>query len=122
MATQERLDTLERRQSEVELTVEAIQRLTNAALEISRENQKMIARMDREYKENRKEHRETIQRMDRDYHEMRRENRQILKQMERDHEEMVRENRQYRRIWIAIARKQELFDEEEFREVFGDDD
>ena len=33
-----------------------------------------------------------------------------------------RENRQTRRIWIAIARKQELFDGDEFRDVFGDDE
>ena len=38
----------------------------------------------------------------------------------RDMEE--RENRQTRRIWIAIARKQELFDDDEFRDVFGDDE
>ena len=37
-------------------------------------------------------------------------------------EEMRRENRQTRRIWIAIARKQELFDDDESRDVFGDDD
>ena len=36
--------------------------------------------------------------------------------------EMQRENRQTRRIWIAIARKQNLFDDEEFRDVFGDDE
>ena len=36
-------------------------------------------------------------------------------------EEVRRENRQTRRIWIAIARKQELFDDE-LRDVFGDDD
>ena len=35
--------------------------------------------------------------------------------------EMHRENRQTRRIWIAIARKQELFDDDEFRDVFGDE-
>lgn len=35
--------------------------------------------------------------------------------------EMRRENRQTRRIWIAIARKQELFDDDEFRDVFGDE-
>ena len=33
--------------------------------------------------------------------------------------EMRRENRQARRIWIAIARKQELFDDDEFQDVFG---
>ena len=37
-------------------------------------------------------------------------------------EEMRRENRQTRRIWIAIARKQELFDDDEFRDVFGEED
>ena len=36
-------------------------------------------------------------------------------------EEMRRENRQTRRIWIAIARKQELFDNDEFQDVFGDE-
>ena len=36
-------------------------------------------------------------------------------------EEMRRENRQTRRIWIAIARKQELFDDDEFQDVFGDE-
>ena len=35
--------------------------------------------------------------------------------------EMRRENRQTRRIWIAIARKQELFDDDEFRDVLGDE-
>ena len=35
--------------------------------------------------------------------------------------EMRRENRQTRRIWIAIARKQELFDDDEFQDVFGDE-
>ena len=33
--------------------------------------------------------------------------------------EMRRENRQTRRIWIAIARKQELFDDDEFRDVLN---
>ena len=36
--------------------------------------------------------------------------------------EIRRENRQTRRIWIAIARKQELFDDDEFRDAFGDED
>ena len=36
--------------------------------------------------------------------------------------EMRRENRQTRRIWIAIARKQELFDDKGFKDVFGDED
>jgi hypothetical protein len=35
-------------------------------------------------------------------------------------EEIRRDNRQTRRIWIAIARKQELFDEDEFNDVFGE--
>ena len=35
---------------------------------------------------------------------------------------MQRENRQIRRIWTAIARKQELFDDKEFRDVFDDED
>ena len=35
--------------------------------------------------------------------------------------ELQRENRQTRRIWIAIARKQELFDDDEFKDVFGED-
>ena len=34
--------------------------------------------------------------------------------------EMRRENRQTRRIWIAIARKQQLFDDDEFKDVFGE--
>ena len=34
--------------------------------------------------------------------------------------ELKRDNRQTRRIWIAIARKQELFDEDEFNDVFGE--
>ena len=34
--------------------------------------------------------------------------------------EMQRDNRQTRRIWIAIARKQELFDEDEFDDIFGE--
>lgn len=34
--------------------------------------------------------------------------------------EMRRENKQTRRIWIAIARKQELFDDDEFMDVFGE--
>ena len=34
--------------------------------------------------------------------------------------EMQRDNRQTRRIWIAIARKQELFDDDEFDDVFGE--
>ena len=37
-------------------------------------------------------------------------------------DEVRRENRQTRRIWIAIARKQQLFDEDEFNDVFGDDE
>lgn len=37
-------------------------------------------------------------------------------------EEMRRENRQTRRIWIAIARKQELFDDDEFQDLFGDEE
>ena len=43
-------------------------------------------------------------------------------EMQRSFREMERENRQTRRIWIAIARKQELFDDDEFRDVFGDDE
>ena len=35
-------------------------------------------------------------------------------------EEIRRDNRQTRRIWIAIARKQDLFDEDEFDDVFGE--
>ena len=35
--------------------------------------------------------------------------------------EMRRENRQTRHIWIAIARKQELFDDDEFRDIFGNE-
>ena len=35
-------------------------------------------------------------------------------------EEIRRDNRQTRRIWIAIARKQDLFDEDEFNDVFGE--
>ena len=34
--------------------------------------------------------------------------------------EMQRDSRQTRRIWIAIARKQELFDDDEFDDVFGE--
>ena len=37
-------------------------------------------------------------------------------------EEMRRENRQTRRIWIAIARKQELFDDDELQDLFGDEE
>jgi len=44
----------------------------------------------------------------------------VLEQRE-ELKEMRRENRQTRRIWIAIARKQELFDDDEFRDVFGED-
>ena len=42
----------------------------------------------------------------------------ILEHQEETLTEMRRENRQTRRIWIAIARKQELFDEDEFNDVF----
>ena len=35
-------------------------------------------------------------------------------------EEIRRDNRQTRRIWMAIARKQEFFDEDEFDDVFGE--
>jgi hypothetical protein len=48
------------------------------------------------------------------------ENRRRTERNEAILEEMRRENRQTRRIWIAIARKQELFDDEEFDDVFGD--
>ena len=48
--------------------------------------------------------------------------RREIKEMQRGFQEMERENRQTRRIWIAIARKQELFDDDEFRDVFGDDE
>ena len=37
-------------------------------------------------------------------------------------DEMRQENRMTRRIWIAIARKQNLFDDDEFRDVFGDEE
>lgn len=47
------------------------------------------------------------------------ENRRRTERNEAILEEMRRENRQTRRIWIAIARKQELFDDE-FEDVFGD--
>ena len=46
----------------------------------------------------------------------------VIEEMRREFKEYQRENRQTRRIWIAIARKQELFDDDEFRDVFGDDD
>ncbi len=48
------------------------------------------------------------------------ENRRRTERNEAILEEMRRENRQTRRIWIAIARKQELFDDDEFEDVFGD--
>ena len=48
------------------------------------------------------------------------ENRRRTERNEAILEEMRRENRQSRRIWIAIARKQELFDDDEFDDVFGD--
>ena len=48
------------------------------------------------------------------------ENRRRTERNEAILEEMRRENRQTRRIWIAIARKQELFDDDEFDDVFGD--
>ena len=34
--------------------------------------------------------------------------------------EIQRDNRQTRRILMAIARKQELFDEDEFDDIFGE--
>ena len=37
-----------------------------------------------------------------------------------DLEEMRRENRQTRKIWIAIAKKQQLFDDDQWLDVFGD--
>ena len=36
--------------------------------------------------------------------------------------ETKRENRQTRCVWIAIARKMELFDDDEFKDVFGHED
>ena len=36
--------------------------------------------------------------------------------------EMREDNRMTRRIWIAIAKKQKLFDDDEWRDVFGDED
>lgn len=48
------------------------------------------------------------------------ENRRRTERNEAILEEMRRENRQTRRIWMAIARKQELFDDDEFDDVFGD--
>ena len=36
--------------------------------------------------------------------------------------EMRRENRQTRPIWIAIARKMELFDDDELQDLFGDEE
>ena len=45
----------------------------------------------------------------------------MIERMDRDYQEMRRENRQTKRIWMATARKQELFDDDEFRDVFGDD-
>ena len=36
--------------------------------------------------------------------------------------EMRRENRMTRRIWMAIAKKQQLFDDEEWQDVFGSDE
>ena len=47
-------------------------------------------------------------------------NRQRIEQNDRILAEMRRENRQTRKIWIAIARKQKLFDDDEFRDVFGE--
>ena len=46
---------------------------------------------------------------------------ELLLTSRRELEELRRENRQTRRIWIAIARKQELFDDEEFLDVFGEE-
>ena len=54
--------------------------------------------------------------------EVSRENRQISLENREMLKEVRRENRQTRRIWIAIARKQELFDDDEFDDVFGDED
>ena len=82
----ERMDEIEKRQDESELTLEAIALLTNRVVDMTLEIREDIKRHDVEL------------------------------------EEMKRENRQTRRIWIAIARKQELFDDDEFRDVFGDDD
>ena len=48
-------------------------------------------------------------------------NEKMLAEMQREHREWRRENRQIRPIWIAIARKLDLFDEDEFRDVFGDE-
>lgn len=36
-------------------------------------------------------------------------------------EEIRQENRMTRRIWIAIAKKQQLFDDDQWRDVFGED-
>lgn len=82
----ERMDKIEKRQDESELTLGAIALLTNRVVDMTLEIREDIKRHDAEL------------------------------------EEMKRENRQTRRIWIAIARKQELFDDDEFRDVFGDDD
>ena len=82
----ERMDKIEKRQDESELTLDAIALLTNRVVDMTLEIREDIKRHDAEL------------------------------------EEMKRENRQTRRIWIAIARKQELFDDDEFRDVFGDDD
>ena len=46
----------------------------------------------------------------------------LVKQNTQMIEEIHRDNRQTSRIWIAIARKQNLFDDDEFRDVFGDDE
>ncbi len=47
------------------------------------------------------------------------EDRQHIRKNDAILEEVRRENRQTRRTWIAIARKQKLFDDDEFQDVFG---
>ena len=44
----------------------------------------------------------------------------IAERQQESLEEMRRDNRQTRQIRIAIARKQGLFDEDEFNDVFGE--
>ena len=35
-------------------------------------------------------------------------------------EEVQQDSKYYRRIWIAIAKKQQLFNDDEWQDVFGD--
>ena len=87
-----------------------IDRMDRRIEQNEREFKRMIDRMDRRIEQNEREFKRMIDRMDRRIEQ----NEEILEEVRRDYHQM-------RPIWVTIAKKLELFDNDEFRDLFGDE-